>query len=226
MPDSGATAATAELTGGSAAGTVVLDGTPVLVKWSDGDTFRITEGAHAKTNARLTGFNTLEDYGPVHRWGTWTPQELHALSEAPASFLSARQWTCTASPDRDKYKRLLVDCPDVAEALIAQGLAMVFAIDERPDERLVAAQRGAQQAAKGMWKKGVPPVVVTSLHSVDEGRGYNRVVDTRTGVATVRNHEERYELCQEVCEGPEGQTSCMVYVPFERRYKNKPDCLR
>jgi len=28
--------------------------------------------------------------------------------------------------------------------------------------------------------------------------------------------------CQEVCEGQ----SCMVYVPYERRYKEKPECLR
>lgn len=208
------------------AGTVLLDGTQVPVKWSDGDTFRITEGERAKTSARLTGFNTLEDYGPVHRWGEWTPAELHALSQAPEAFLSSRQWTCKASGEQDKYKRLLVDCPDVAQALVGEGLAMVFAIDERPDERLLQAQHAAQEAKKGMWKKGVPPLVVTSLHSVDEGRGYNRVVDTKTGVARVREHESRYEVCQEVCEGPEDRPSCMLYVPFERRYKNQPPCLR
>lgn len=208
-----------------AAATVQLDGKSVEVKWRDGDTFQIASGELAGTTARLSGFNTLEDYGPVHRWGDWTPEELYALARAPGATLSSRGWTCTSAGQRDKYKRLLVDCPGVAESLIAEGLAMVFAIDEAPSDRLVAAQQRAIEAKVGMWKKGAPQLLVTSLHSVDEGRGYNRVVDTRTGVAKVREHEEKYEVCQEVCEGPEGAASCMLYVPYERRYKDRAECL-
>lgn len=208
------------------AGTVLLDGARMEVKWSDGDTFRIKSGAHNKKSARLAGFNTLEDYGPVHRWGTWTPQELFDLARAPESFLSARSWTCTSSGKEDKYKRLLVDCREVAEALIGEGLAMVFAIDAAPDARLLELQREAQRASRGMWKKGVPAQLVTSLHSAAEGRGYNRTVDTATGIAAVREHQETYQTCQEVCEGPAENPSCMRYVPYESRYKNKPDCLR
>lgn len=207
------------------AGTVSLDGEVAEVRWSDGDTFRVVGGAHKGTKARLAGFNTLEDYGPVHRWGEWTPQELWELARAPEKVLSDRGWTCTSSGDKDKYDRLLVECPEVARTLVGDGLAMVFAIDQPPDESLLAIQQAAIAERKGMWRKGVPAVVVTSVHSVDEGRGYNRVVDPRTGMSKVRSHEERYETCQEVCEGPEGQQSCMTYVPYERRYKNKPECL-
>jgi micrococcal nuclease len=207
-------------------GTVLLDGVAVEVRWSDGDTFSIQSGPLRGTNARLTGFNTLEDYGPVHRWGQWTPRELLALAHAPTAVVTARGWSCASRGDRDRYGRLLVDCPEVAEVLTARGLAMVFAIDGAAEERLVKAQRQAQAGKEGMWRKGVPPLLVTSVHSLEEGRGYNRVVDTRTGVSRARAHHERYRLCQEVCEGPPTQPSCMLYVPFERRYKDKPECLR
>jgi hypothetical protein len=32
---------------------------------------------------------------------------------------------------------------------------------------------------------------------------------------------DSYRECEEVCDGD----SCMVYVPYERRYKNQPNCL-
>jgi hypothetical protein len=54
---------------------------------------------------------------------------------------------------------------------------------------------------------------------------YNRVADTRTGAAAKREHQNRYDTCQEVCEKTEGEESCMVYVPFEKRYKHRPECL-
>lgn len=207
-------------------GTVLLNGVPVKVKWSDGDTFRIVSGEHEGKNARLAGFNTLEDYGPVHRWGTWTHQELFELARAPGPSLSSRSWTCVSSGKADKYQRLLVECADVSATLVTQGLAMVFGVEAEPDARLVALQQAAQREGRGMWKKGVPPMIVSSVHSAAEGRGYNRIVDTATGAAKVRNHDETYETCQEVCEGPPDQQSCMRYVPYELRYKNKPDCLR
>ena len=76
-----------------------------------------------------------------------------------------------------------------------------------------------------MWAKGIPALIVTSLHSVEEGNGYNRRVDTATGVSTVRQHSDSYGVCEEVCEGPEGSQSCLTYIPYANRYKNKPDCL-
>lgn len=54
---------------------------------------------------------------------------------------------------------------------------------------------------------------------------YDRLVDTRTGITRVRRHRATYRICQEVCIGTGPTLSCMVYVPFERRYRDRPDCL-
>jgi hypothetical protein len=76
----------------------------------------------------------------------------------------------------------------------------------------------------------VPPTLITSLHSAGE-RGldgkapYDRLVDTRTGVTRVRVHGSSYRTCEEVCIGAGPTLSCMVYVPFERRYRDRPACL-
>jgi hypothetical protein len=81
-----------------------------------------------------------------------------------------------------------------------------------------------------MWAGGVPPVIITSLHSAGEKdlRGkapYDRLVDSRTGLTRVRQHRSSYRTCQEVCVGEGVERSCLVYVPFERRYRDRPDCL-
>jgi hypothetical protein len=56
----------------SALGTIVLNGEKVQVNWTDGDSFKIKEGKFKGAGTRLQGFNTLEAYGPVHRWGRRT----------------------------------------------------------------------------------------------------------------------------------------------------------
>ena len=81
-----------------------------------------------------------------------------------------------------------------------------------------------------MWAKGVVNGVISSLHSLGEDgdaqtESYNRVVDTRTGQALVRKHSNTYATCQTVCEETDGDKSCMIYVPFKRRYHGQPDCL-
>jgi len=53
---------------------------------------------------------------------------------------------------------------------------------------------------------------------------YNRVVDSTTGMSTTLAHSTIYDICQEVC--VDGTDACMTYVPFEKRYRGKPDCLR
>lgn len=204
----------------------MLDGEVVRVRWTDGDTFRIRDGELKGTRGRVTGINALEDFGPVHSWGTWTREELYELARAPEKLLASRGWACSRTGETDGYDRLLVECPELALSLVSEGLAMVFAVDADPSPRLLDAQRGSQAAGKGMWRKGVPEVIVTSVHSAEEGRGYNRVVDTHTGISRVRPHDERYDTCQKVCEGAADRGSCMVFVPFGRRYKDNPDCLR
>ncbi|MBE2251628.1 MAG: thermonuclease family protein [Myxococcus sp.] len=218
--------------GHSAKGAVLINGEQVEVKWSDGDSFKFKSGKYEGRGTRLVGFNTLEAYGPVHRWGTWTPQELFALAESSSQVAGDTVWTCTTDGKVDGYGRVLVDCPDLAEEMIRQGQALAYAVEGTSPERLLAAQREAMAAGRGMWARGVVKGVITSLHSAgedggdDEAGAYNRVVDTRTGSATKRAHQKKYATCEEVCETTDGDVSCMVYVPFKHRYKNKPDCLK
>ena len=211
------------------AATVILDGVATPVRWTDGDTFRIEGGTYRGILARLVGYNTLESYGPVHRWGGWTREELLALANAAAPVASSRAWTCAGGGGADRYRRLLVRCPDLARELVGRGLAMVFAVDAPADPGLVALQREAQRAGGGMWAKGVPPHLPTGVHSVAENDGgptYDRVVDTATGEAQRWPHRRAYRVCEEVCAGEGAGRACMLYVPHRRTYKNRPWCLR
>lgn len=212
-------------------GEVVLAGERVPVSWIDGDTFRVRGGRFGGRSARLLGVNALETFGPVHRLGASGGGALLAVARRTAALAAARTWRCEPERQPDRYGRLLVSCPEAALALVSAGHAMVFAIDGAPDARLLAAQRSAQQARAGMWAGGAPPLVPTSLHSADEARlgpsgAYDRVVDTRTGVAAARPHATTYEACQEVCLGEDGHRACLTYVPFDRWYRRKPACLR
>jgi endonuclease YncB( thermonuclease family) len=218
--------------GGRAAhGTVVLAGERVPVRWTDGDSFRILGGRFEGRAARLAGVNTLETFGAVHRLGRATGAELLAVAKAGAPFAAAREWRCETDGSRDGYRRLLVSCPDAAEALVSAGYAMVFAIDAPADARLLLAQRAAQARRAGMWLRGAPPLVPTSLHSADEpdlGRrgAYDRVADTQTGAARARPHARTYRTCEEVCVGAGENRACMIYVPYARRFRGRPACLR
>lgn len=215
-----------------ARGAIVLDGERFEVKWSDGDSFKFLEGPHQGRGTRLVGYNTLEAYGPVHQWGGWTPEELYALAKSSSAVAAAQEWRCTSAGKADGYGRLLVSCPELAVEMAREGHGMAFAVDgEGADPAVLAAQADARRAGRGMWAKGTPGSVVTSLHAVGEegGKGetaYNRVVDTGTGLALQRQHRKRWKTCELVCEGAGGDTSCMVYVPFKQRYRSKPDCLK
>ncbi|MDP6932188.1 MAG: nuclease, partial [Myxococcota bacterium] len=136
-------------------------------------------------------------------------------------------WTCTTQPGGGGYGRLLVDCPDLRRALLEQGMAHVFAMEGTPDPGDIQAQKTAIDQGVGMWSKGAPSGLITSLHSMHERPGqaetYNRVADTVTGSADRQTHSDTYETCQEVCMGD----SCMLYVPFEQRYgDSRAACLR
>jgi endonuclease YncB( thermonuclease family) len=208
---------------------VVLDGSRRAVRWIDGDTLRILEGPAAGRSARIVGYNALESYGPVHRWGRWRPAELLANAREARRRAASGEWRCAAQGGEDAYGRLLVSCPDAARALVGGGLAMVFAVGAEPDPALVALQREAQARGAGMWSKGAPPLLPSSLHSADEpglaDGAYDRIVDTRTGRTEPRRHRSTYRACQEVCVGEGSDRACMTYVPFERRYRDRPSCL-
>lgn len=215
-----------------ALGFILLDGERVEVRWTDGDSFKIKEGPRKGMSTRLTGYNTLEAYGPVHQWGAWTAQELYALAKSSSQVAAAREWKCTAPGEVDGYHRLLVQCEGLAAEMVRTGHALAYAVDgEQVDPAVLAAQKEAMAARRGMWARGTTFGVITSLHSVGEDgeehpEAYNRVVDTRTGQALKRKHTERYGTCQNVCLETDGQRSCMVYVPFQRRYRGQPDCLK
>jgi endonuclease YncB( thermonuclease family) len=213
-----------------AEGTVDLDGARVRVRWNDGDSFRIEDGPLRGARARLEGVNALETFGPVHAWGSWRPEELLAVARGSAAIAADGVRRCAARGRADAYGRLLVACPDAARALVAAGHAMVFAVDAPPDPALLEAQRAAQAAGAGMWAKGVPPEIPSSVHARGEAglgaRGaYDRIVDTRTGAARARPHDRAYRTCEAVCVGPRGARACLVYVPYERRYRHRPSCL-
>ncbi len=206
---------------------IVLDGLRTRVRWTDGDSLRLLDGPQRGHTVRVTGFDTLEAYGPVHRWGTWTATQLLEVAHAATRAVRAHEWACTSSGREDGYKRLLAACPDAARDLVGRGLALVFAVDETPAAELVALQQQARRARRGMWEHGAPAHVITSVHSkAEEGGGYDRVADTVTGRTEVVRHDRAYATCEEVCRGEGADRSCMVYVPFEQRYRGKPACLR
>ena len=77
-----------------------------------------------------------------------------------------------------------------------------------------------------MWAKGIPAQIVTSIHSTAEKNdgkpSYNRVCDTATGISTKVEHTQAFVTCDTWCHGG----SCMVYVPYETRYRDiKPPCF-
>ena len=184
---------------------VFINGTPSPVVFNDGDSFRVLAGANLGVKARLAGFNTLESFGPVHRWSTWTTHELFVI--AKMATLNARRgvWHCTTDFDTDTYGRALMYCPDLAIDQIRRGLAHAMSVDEKPaDERYLEAQRQAIKERRGMWGHGVPEYVLTSLHSVSEGGGYNgktynRLVSTRDGHSAKWLHDSSYEECADIC---------------------------
>lgn len=209
---------------------IILNGKKTSVTWTDGDSFRVESGPFAGSGTRLQGYNTLEAYGPVHRWGDWTPAELYALAKSSAAVAASQTWTCTSDEKLDGYKRLLVHCPALAVEMVKAGHGLAYAVEQdKADPEVLAAQAQAIKEKRGMWAKGAVKAVVTSVHSVGEDakpQAYNRVVDTRTGQTRMMEHTETYQTCQEVCVTVEEEKSCMVYVPFDIRYKNQPACLR
>ncbi len=205
---------------------LILDGKRVTVYWPDGDTFRLLRGPNQRRSpaARLVGYNTLENYGPVHKWGTWTAQELFHVGNQASKVARSKAWHCFTKPGSGGYGRILASCPKLAETLIAKGLAHVFSMGASGDPKLLKIQKIAIQRKRGIWAKGVPPYIVTSIHSASayRRRAYNRVLSTSTGGSLMYRHGDSYNTCGWVCL----RGSCMLYVPHRQRYgANKASCL-
>jgi endonuclease YncB( thermonuclease family) len=183
---------------------VILNGKLTQVTFNDGDSFRVLGGAMNGAKARLAGYNTLESYGPVHQWGTWTEKELYVMAKMATMHARRGIWECETEGDTDTYGRILVHCPGLAEDLVRRGLAHVLTVGDEPgDAKLVAAQREAIKARRGLWAHGVPEFILTSIHSAEEdtdGTGtYNRLVSTDDGHSVKWKHQNRYTECAKVC---------------------------
>lgn len=181
---------------------VILNGELVPVTFNDGDSFRVLSGNRAK--ARLKGYNTLESYGAVHSWGTWTAKEMYVIAKMATLHARRGIWECESDGKLDTYGRMLVWCPGLAEELVRLGMAHVLTIDDDPgDPTLVAAQQEAIAAKRGLWSHGVPDFILTSLHSREEdvdGHGtYNRLVSTADGHSVKWRHDDKYDECTNVC---------------------------
>lgn len=222
---------------------VMLNGKQEWVYFNDGDTFRVLTGQKKGVVARLVGFNALESYGPVHAWGEWSKQELYANAQEATKEARNGSWHCTMQSHKDTYGRSLTYCDDLALALLKKGLVHAMSVDKETALPLyLSAQQEAIRGKKGMWLKGVPAYIVTSLHGAQESQGkdgvYDRLVSTQDGHSELQRHTREYESCQTVCQKPgkegayaeipkdEPDMSCMVYVPFQNRYgKEKATCL-
>ena len=224
---------------------ITLDGVRMRVNWNDGDSFsvskkvvtRLLNSGHrvfggqssrpSRVRARLQGYNALESYGPVHVWGKWHARDLYFVAKKASEVARAKVWSCQRIPGGSGgYGRILVNCPELRETLLSSGLAHVFAVDYDAPAADLAAQARAISQRRGIWAKGVPTGLVTSVHSADERSqkgSYNRVCSTADGKAVAVPHNSVYCECEQVC----ASGSCMTYVPFKRRYgKNRANCLR
>jgi endonuclease YncB( thermonuclease family) len=203
-----------------------IDGVRTKVFFNDGDTFKILEGDYEKISARIAGFNTLENYGPVHEWMGMSVEDLYGVSQDATKWARSGTWHCESMDEEDSYGRLLVVCDDLAVSLIAEGLAHAYSIDSDPAPKsYIKAQQVAQELALGMWAQGVPQYIITSLHSASErgNQHYNRVIATDDGSTKEWQHNEHYDTCERVCYQP---NTCMIYVPFGNRYGNgRAECL-
>ena len=204
-------------------GVIMLDGVETNVHWDDGDTFFAPSSG---VKARLVGYNTLESYGAVHRFGPGEVALFQIASDATA-LATSRSWTCTTESGEGGYGRKSVDCPGLRGALLEAGLAHAFSVQgPAPKDDLDAQARGIEAKA-GMWAQGAPKGLVTSVHSLDEKPGatstYNRVLNVETGEASKRPHANTHKPCEWVC----AEGSCLLYVPYKQRYGDgKAQCLQ
>lgn len=207
-------------------GVVILDGKAVHVFWDDGDTFRAPS---IELKARLVGYNTLESYGAVHRFGPGEAALLEMAHEA-TKMATSQKWECRVLDGEGGYGRRSVDCPQLKQSLLRAGLAHPFSVNGPAPAGDLKDQALAIESRQGMWASGPQSTILTSVHSMSEKKGkpeiestYNRVLNVETGEAAPQSHSETYDTCAWVCH----KDSCLLYVPYTQRYgEKKASCLR
>lgn len=212
---------------------VFINGRPTPVSFNDGDSFRPQAGPYKGSQSRLSGYNTLESFGPVHSWGTWTEKEMWVNAKMATKYAQHGVWHCETDGKKDSYGRLLMQCKDLAKSLIENGYAMAMTIDEKAaDSELVQAQAEAIGNKKGMWAHGVPSYVVSSLHASSEGGGKdgstsNRLVSTTDGHSERWLHNEDYAECKKVCrEGKQVSDAAFIVAAKSLRAVEGAEGLR
>jgi endonuclease YncB( thermonuclease family) len=182
-----------------------VNGEITPVSFNDGDSFRIMNGPFKGTQSRLSGYNTLESFGPVHSWGRWTEKEMYVLAKEATNVGRRGVWNCEGDGKKDGYGRLLLFCKDLATELIKRGLAHAYSINDEPaDADLLKAQEDAIINRRGFWAHGVPAYIVTSLHVKSEGgdkngETSNRMISTVDGHTQKWVHNDEYAECQKAC---------------------------
>ncbi|OGQ26464.1 MAG: hypothetical protein A2138_03500 [Deltaproteobacteria bacterium RBG_16_71_12] len=184
---------------------VFINGSATPVYFNDGDSFRIHAGPFKGTQSRLSGYNTLESFGPVHTWGSWTEAEMYAIAKMATHEAQQGVWNCEGDGKKDGYGRLLLFCKDLAIQLIGLGLAHTYSVNQEPgDPDLLKVQREAMAAKRGLWAHGIPRFIVTSLHAKSEGGDKegvtsNRLISTTDAHSEKWVHNDDYQECQKVC---------------------------
>jgi endonuclease YncB( thermonuclease family) len=212
---------------GEAYSRVFINGSPVPVRFNDGDSFRVFGGEYRGSQCRLAGFNTLESFGPAHQWGRWHPYELY-INAKQATYNGRRgTWHCTTDGSTDTYGRVLMDCPDLAVDQIRNGLAHAYQVDDTPSRpAYLRAQQEAIRNRRGMWAHGVPDYIMTSVHSADEDLGrewhYNRLVSVRDAHSESMRHQNTYDECSWVC-NDELRVELPAVTEAARRLREDPE---
>ena len=201
---------------------IILDGKIVASTWLDGDTVRLQLDDTKKVTARLAGFNTLESYAAVHKWGAWTPNQLIDIARQATLRTKSETWHCKTLPGSGGYRRIKIDCPQLRHSLLRSGLAHVFTIGAKVDPTNLQTQNFAKSHGLGMWAKGVPSIIITHVRSKatpsPQERIYDTHVSTQTGEVQFRNHTLTYSPCQFVCTA----SSCFQFIPKHSRYHANP----
>ncbi len=215
-PANSGPAAAAPAAIGPAVDRIVLDGVETNVHWPDGDSLNIESGQYSGRGARIEGYNTLEAYGNVQRWGEWTYEGLAAVRGTSKDLARSQAWTCNTTGETGGFDRMLLACEGLRDEMVGRGLGHLFTIHERLPASAIDAQRRARDQQRGMWAHGVPEQVLTSVTSTADGyrRTFDRYVDPVSGQAERAFHDESYDTCEEVCR----YGSCMIYIPQDRRF--------
>ncbi len=132
-----------------------------VIQVVDGDTIRVFMNRQLFT-VRYLGIDTPETKKgtkPAHPWGPAATKRNRELVGGKTVLLVADPY----ADDMDRYGRLLryviVDDIFVDKILVEEGLAWVYPAPNSCQEELLAAEREAKLAGRGVWSRATPTPV-------------------------------------------------------------------